>query len=132
LPNLSTCIFSPATVTPNGAPTTTMMTITTAGPGVASLHHPAEPNGRLHQRLYAGLWSGGFFGIAGICLLAPLRRSRKVRVFTTLMMVLIVAMIVGCGSQSNLLTPAGTSNVTVLAKSATGTQHTITIQLNVQ
>jgi len=90
----------------------------------------------MQQRLSAGLWTGGFLGIAAICFLRPLKRSRKAGVLPMLTLFVIATMILGCGgghsSPANPGTPAGMSTVTVMASSTSGTQHSVTIQLTVQ
>lgn len=139
LPAHSSCSFSPATVTPNGAPVSTTMTISTFGLGVAQLTRPARPHQDWERRILAGLSTGGFLGIAGVFLIMPRRRSRKARVLIMLVFIAIaVLMIVGCGSSGNGTstssqgTPTGTSMVTVTASSAGAVQHTVTLQLTVQ
>jgi probable HAF family extracellular repeat protein len=117
LPRGAACTFSPATVTPAGAPVTTMLTISTDGSPVA-LWWPALP---------------GAVALASFAALVPRRRrgDRRLYVVGFVFTALVVGSIAACGGGDDEIqgsnpppgptgTPAGVSTVTVSATSGTG------------
>jgi arabinogalactan endo-1,4-beta-galactosidase len=137
LPAYASCTFSPASVTPNGAAATTMMTIATdvnvasvsgdEGPGLGNRVRRGEMLGSV-SLLAVLLWP--WVAVGG-------RRRLRGLVFAVLLAVGGQA-IWGCSSSSSPSapppppkTPAGQSNVSVTATSGALT-HTVTFQLTVQ
>lgn len=125
LPSLTSCSFSPTTVTTSG-PTT--LTITTTAPTAAP---PATGLG-------AGLGTtAGFFGLVLFGGLTARKRARRWDAAFFLVAVLVVCgALVSCGGSKptvihNPGTPAGTSTVTITA-TAGNTTHTATVTLVVQ
>jgi hypothetical protein len=139
LPAGASCSFAPATVTPNGGPVTTTLTVTTMAPSI-------------HSRLYGPsnwLWAqGGTFAIAVFLVPGVLRRNgnRRKRFAVIMMLLVIVSLIItyggGCsssgtnsgGGTSNVGTPLGTSQVTVSSTagpSSSASQHGISISITI-
>jgi endonuclease/exonuclease/phosphatase family metal-dependent hydrolase len=119
LPASSSCIFSPATVTPAGFASSSL-TITT---NAAANHVPA----------FGFRGHGETLAFAFTLLLAPLAfRKRKSALRLLALVVLLIAglqTLTGCGSGT---TPSGTNTVTVTGTSASGVIHTATISLVTQ
>ncbi|MBZ5506797.1 MAG: Ig-like domain repeat protein [Acidobacteriia bacterium] len=127
LPGASNCSFSPTTVTPNGSPASTTLTIATTVRTTAS----AQP---LTGITLAALTSFGFLGI--VFLGIPSKRRRSLRLAGTLMLILAIIMVVtSCGGDKHVPvttgTPAGNFTVTVTSTSG-ATTHSSTITLVVQ
>jgi VCBS repeat-containing protein len=139
LPAGASCSFAPATVTPNGGPVTTTLTVTTMAPSI-------------HSRLYGPsnwLWAqGGTFAIAVFLVPGVLRRNgnRRKRFAVIMMLLVVVSLIItyggGCsssgtnsgGGTSNVGTPLGTSKVTVSSTagpSSSASQHGISISITI-
>ena len=133
LPAGTACGFNPATVTPGNNPATTMLTITTTAPTLASAPSHDSP------ALALGMWSStGLLGLVGIIVL-PDRRQRRAGI-PVLLLALLVAITVSCGgggesSASNPTprggTPAGTYMIPVSA-TGNGTTHTLSVTLTVR
>jgi hypothetical protein len=136
LPANSTCTFSPATLTPNGAAVTSTMTITTNTQTVAL----ALPGASLWLALAIPFSPAGFLGLLGI------RRKNTGKQTLMRVVLLLGAMtagmvVIGCGGGSGNggtqatgpVTPAGTSTVTVTASSTVsgGSSHSVTLMLTV-
>jgi hypothetical protein len=109
LPANSTCTFSSATVTPNGAPITTRLTITTNAPAAALAIPPTSA-----WTGFTVLRSGvGFGGLLALCFLP--RKKTRVRWQTFLQTILVVATLgagisaLGCGTHA-FSGEAGASN----------------------
>jgi FtsP/CotA-like multicopper oxidase with cupredoxin domain len=130
LPVETTCNFSPATLTPSGAPVTTTMTVTTTGS--TALSHPLFPRPGLP--LYALVVPGlGLLGLAG-------RRKRLPASAGSSAILLALAFALAsalsaCGggpstAKSQQPTPTGTYPITVTATSG-ATTHTSTVNLTV-
>jgi hypothetical protein len=139
LPAAASCSFAPATVTPNGGPVTTTLTVTTMAPSV-------------HSKLYEPsnwLWAqGGTLAMAMFLVPGVLRRNanRRNRFAVTMMLLLIVLLVItyggGCsssgtnsvGGTSNVGTTLGTSQVTVSStagQSGSAIQHGISISITI-
>ncbi|MEI9977624.1 MAG: FG-GAP-like repeat-containing protein [Edaphobacter sp.] len=146
LPSEATCSFSPASVTPNGAPVTSQLTITTVAP-VNALLHGSDP---LQKRGTggAGSWSQGIWcqGSVALALFAGIfAGTRRRKIPNILRVVIFLAAIcliplAGCGGGTspnsqgsttppNPGTPAGTSQVAVTASAggSGGVQHTASL-----
>jgi hypothetical protein len=125
LPAASSCGFNPSTLTPNGSPASTTLTIGTTARSVAS----ARP---FSGNTLAAVLS---FGLIGIVFLSRSRRKRGVWVLLGAMLTALA--IVSCGGGGPpppppvTGTPAGTFSVTVTATSG-ATIHSSTITLTVQ
>ena len=116
LPAEAACSFSPTSVTPNGAPMTSALTVTTTAAS-ATLRVPVPTSQRPAYAL--------LFPVLGMLLGFAARRRPAPRglQFLGLLMVLIVASgLTSCngGSGGNPGTPTGTSAVSVSASSAGG------------
>jgi hypothetical protein len=120
LPSLSSCTFSPASVTGSGK---TTITISTTAPHTAALQH-------------FGIWATGGGLLAGVFFMGMPSGNRRKRFFS-LITIGLLATAVGCGgggsgsSQSVPGTPPGTYQVTVSATSS-GLTHTTAFTLTVQ
>jgi hypothetical protein len=123
LPSEAACLFAPATITPNGTPTTTSasITVTTTAATTSS-----------QQRAYLpGQWMAGIGLLLGSTVLLGGKPQRVRGLFLMLMLVLLVAPGCGGGSSSsggggggggsnpppNAGTPVGTSTILVTATS---------------
>ena len=128
LPSASSCGFNPSTVTPNGSPASTTLTISTTARSSAS----ARP---FSGNTLAAVLSFGLIGI--VFLSRTSRRKRNARAALMLLGAMLVALaIASCGGGSPppppvTGTPAGSFSVTVTATSG-ATTHSSTITLNVQ
>ncbi len=131
LPALSTCTFTPASVTPNGSPVNATLAVKTTGPN-AVLQAPRLPTS---QRPLLALWtlSGtGIMGIVGAWSRRKNKRPSEVAIvgFSVLMLTLAA---LGCGGGSAKApqqTPAGATTITVTA-TGSGLSHTATVTLTV-
>jgi hypothetical protein len=132
LPANATCSFSPASVTPNGSPIATKLTVTTMAPSRSAL---AESKSNWLTR-------GGTLAV--IILLVPgiFRRKSRGSVFTNLTLLLMATgFLVACGgggaktsTVSTMIggTPLGTTPFTVSASGPSGTsQHNINLSITV-
>jgi hypothetical protein len=129
LPGASSCSFNPTTITPNGSPASTTLTIATTVRTTAS----AQP---LSGITLAAITSFGFLGI--VFLGIPSRKRRSLRLAGSLMLILaIMPVVASCGGSGpkpppvTTGTPAGTFSVTVNSTSG-ATTHTSVITLVVQ
>ncbi|HEY2461439.1 MAG TPA: S8 family serine peptidase [Candidatus Acidoferrum sp.] len=133
LPAKSAATFSPASVTPGGAPATTTMTVTTtAASAVPFLRLPASP-----RKPQMPVWL--VFGLMAL-LLSLLRFAKSgsrlwARRLLPLTAVLVLAgaafYLNGCGGMRVQGTPAGSSTITITATSG-GLTHTTGATLVVQ
>ena len=128
LPAESSCIFSPTSVTPNGAAVTDSLSIKTTAP-TAQLNAPFERGGRI---FYAVLIPGllGIFVSGG-------SRNRAVRRMRLLSLMLILGFstlwLAACGNGSTTKdpgTPKGTSTVVVTATTSGANPVTQTVKIN--
>lgn len=123
LPSGVTCSFSPTTITPSVSATTTQLTFT------------ASAQAGLTQQDSQSFFPGGtFVALAG--LIGVLSRLRKRALLTSLVLVMILAPLIGCGGGGSAngggttSTPT-TSIITVMATSSTVQQSTtVTLTLN--
>lgn len=117
LPTLTTCTFTPATVTVNAfnSPVTSTLTIKTTGPHAALIYPLKRNPGN------ALWWIANPFAF-GVFLLGGRRRRRRATFLAAVLGLVLVVGFSGCGSHSAppppppvTTTPAGTSTVTVTA-----------------
>jgi hypothetical protein len=125
LPAAASCTFSPASLTPNGSPVSTMLTISTIAPSSATV-----PVARLHPRTFA--WSVAM--VLGLLVAGNFQTTRKGRRRWRALAGMAVALcIVSCGGGASTVknptngTPAGTSSITVTAISATSHTAALTV-----
>ena len=126
LPPDTTAMFSSPTLTPNGSPATTVLTLTTTKRGSGAPRPGTPTNLPL---------SGGWIAAALLALLGmvTLRRGIRMQRFAYLplaVLLLSAAIITGCTSGPTG-TPAGSYNVTVTATSGT-LSHNTTVAITVQ
>lgn len=137
LPSLSSCGESPASVTPSGTATTSMLSISTTATTTTTSSIEGIPRGSATRTALA---LAAFFG----CLfsLAPARR-RGSKLFLLVLVAAMLGAFAGCGGGSgghnntttNPGTPTGTYTVTVMATSGSGNSvlsHSTTVTLIVQ
>lgn len=122
LPSGASCRFFPETFTPSGSgpETATLMMMTTAATSRNSMPWP---------------WSGGAATLALSLFFWP-KRKRLPQWLCLILLLGVGSMMLGCaaGNSSPYVppTPAGTRQVTVIARSASGASASATIALNVQ
>jgi hypothetical protein len=125
LPAASSCTFSPSTLTPDGGPVSTTLTINTSAPSSAAAIVGLHP--------FAFVWSAGM--VFGLLMSFNIRTNRKVMSHWYALAAMGVALcVVSCGGGASVKnpvngTPAGTSIITVTATSATN--HTAALTVNV-
>ncbi|HLW55271.1 MAG TPA: S8 family serine peptidase [Candidatus Angelobacter sp.] len=127
LPSQAQCMFSPSSLTPNGAAVTTTLTITTTAAS-AVLQPPRFPTSG--PPLYVYL-SAGILGVLGLALASGKRNRATPRLVLAMIAFGVMATLVACGggsSNHNPGTPPGTSQVTVTTSSANGS-HTASVTL---
>jgi sugar lactone lactonase YvrE len=137
LPALSTCTFTPASVTPNGNPVTVTLAVKTTGPSTA-LQAPALP-GQKSQPLFAFWTLGGPLGMMGLILAGTSGKNKRgwsgrppaVALLGAVLLVVLLT-VLGCGGGNSTppQTPAGTSTVVVTAASGS-TSHAANLTLTV-
>jgi hypothetical protein len=131
LPAATTATFNPTTVTPNGSPATTTLTLTTTA-RTAAAHLPGSPAPWTPRPENLLLW----LGAVALCLgWLTMRRqgigSRRYAAYLPLVLLLLsLAAITACTSGPTG-TPVGTSTITVTATSGS-LSHTTTVTLTVQ
>jgi hypothetical protein len=128
LPAASSCTFSPATVTPNGSPVSTTLTLSTTA--ASSL---ATPIAGLHLRTFTS-WALGI--VFGVFVVGTGARGKKARRCSSVFGVIVLAfLVVSCGGgngappNSSTGTPPGNSSITVTATS--GTSHSGVLNITV-
>jgi hypothetical protein len=133
LPANSSCTFTPPTVTPNGAPVSTMLTIQTSAPQAAAASGIRPPSA-------AFAWPAAIaFTLGLLSLVNPQTRKRaQARMWIPAGVLLLFSFfffLAGCGSGSSPSpnphggTPPGTSSITAVATSSTN--HTAVLSLTV-
>jgi len=137
LPANSTCTFSPATVSPNGSPVTSTLTIATNVNTQAAMVAQPRMTGWLALAMPIG--PAGFAGFLGLLGIRSKNRKSRKGIFTSVTLIfgaaLFAAAVIGCvggGAKTTTptgpITPTGTSTVTVTATSATGgSSHSATV-----
>ncbi len=127
LPAASSCTFSPASLTPNGSPVSTTLTINTTAPSSATV-----PVARLHPGTFA--WSVAI--VLGLLVAGNFQTTRKAKSrWRALAGMAVVLCIVSCGGgdstvpQPNGGTPPGAASITVTATS--GVSHTAALSVTV-
>ncbi len=119
LPPLSTCTFTPSSVTPGSSPATTVMVVQTTGPAgspSASLR-PSSP-------AYAAWLGGAGMGLAAMLLMGRGGRRRKLRAGLGATLALAAFSLAGMSCAfSGPRTPAGTYSITVTATGASFTRN---------
>jgi Bacterial Ig-like domain (group 3)/FG-GAP-like repeat len=132
LPTGASCSFSPAQITPKGASTTTMLTITTTGSGSVFDPFPSPPRWPRPALPLA------FLGLAALGILAATRkRQMRNAALPALVLVCVFAVMMGigaCGGNSSNtsqdVTPKGTTQISVMA-SSNGQSQTTAVSLTV-
>jgi trimeric autotransporter adhesin len=141
LPALSTCTFSPTSVTPNGSPVPITLSVKTTGPN-AALRTPQLPG---RQKPLLALWFLSGPGLLALFTVMAGRRKRQpghsrlaptsgfVTLSTGLLMLVIIMAALGCGGGSSAApqTPPGATTITVTASTGGGTSHTANVTLTV-
>jgi K319-like protein/FG-GAP repeat protein/centrosomal CEP192-like protein/VCBS repeat protein len=138
LPIGANCLFSPASITPNDRPVTTILTVTTTAP--SSRAELSRPNSNWLRPQGGGLVAALLFVVA-VFLVPGLFRMEAYnrRTALTVSVVLLVTVLygVGCasGGSSRTVTggtPLGTAQFTVSSSATSGTaQHSITLSISV-
>jgi len=127
LPAASSCTFSPASVTPNGSPVSTTLTLNTTAPQAATV-----PVASLRPWTFVAWSLGIVFGFSVVGVGARSKNARRSAVFSVIALALLVVSCGGGGSpQTNPQngTPPGTSSITVTATS--GTSHSAALNITV-
>lgn len=134
LPAATSCSFSPPTLTPNGAPAITTLTITTTAPQAVAVPLAVRGGG-------LSKWSAiGTFAVAFVLLGGFNTKRNAGRLLRKASISAALVFMLGCGGGGGTptplppvsgATPAGTSQITVTAASAVAT-HTQPITLTVQ
>jgi hypothetical protein len=132
LPAGVTCTFNPPSVTPNGAPSTSKLTVSTTAPSAVILGPWPDPR----LPLYATFLSG--FGVMFIVLIRRKSAGRALGAVPIVAVLILATMLPSCGGKSNPVgrnsgTPAGTSTVTATAStSGSGAiTHTATLTITI-
>jgi sugar lactone lactonase YvrE len=130
LPALTTCTFTPASVTPNGASVPVTLAVKTTGPN-ASLRAPQLPG---RQKPLQALWLLSGSGV--VALFTAGRRGavhgRFSPVVAGLLLLVVMLAVVGCGgSSAPPQTPPGATTITVTASTGSGMSHTANVTLTV-
>ncbi|HEY4355009.1 MAG TPA: MBG domain-containing protein [Acidobacteriaceae bacterium] len=131
VPTNATCDFSPSSVTLNGVPATTVLTIATT-----AQHASLEPGNSLPwQKPGSGVVAAG---LLGVFLLGRrnIRNIRKLRRLPTLMVLLLLAgmlgAMTGCAAVSGTTTtPVGSYSLSVGAGVSGGAGHSVNLTVNI-
>jgi hypothetical protein len=129
LPSYATCNFSPASVTPADATTTTQLTVATTASSAMLREKPAKANPR-------GMTTSVALGfLICLCPIFGRIRTRKPLGLFTLLAALLVIQLIGCAAPPAGNDPGPTtqsSQFSVVASSGTGTsatQHTVALTI---
>jgi hypothetical protein len=131
LPQGMTCAFAPHSVTPTDGAATTRLTIQTTG---ASTTASRQKAGKANV-LWASFLS---FGVFGMMVLGAGFRRKEYCIALTILAILLLTGIVGCGSSSHLVTanpnatPPGQYAVRVTAASSAYSAPAMTLNVTVQ
>jgi hypothetical protein len=119
VPSSAACTFTPGTVTPNGAPVTSNLTVTTTGPS-ASMRIPGS---RMQPATSVFAWwmSAGTMAIAGMVLVAGMRREsrRHSRWMIVFLLCLATLAVPGCGGGGSTSQPTPQASSTITQVNAT-------------
>ncbi len=132
LPSLTSCSFSPASVTPGSGSTTSTLTIATTAP---SSVFPSSPRGYPNLPVFSA-WLGLLFILSAAAIRAKKSQRKLAFGFAfSALLICVASAIVGCGSASNGPTNPGTTPGTYTV-SVTGSsnqlQHSMNVTLTVQ
>ncbi len=118
LPPLSTCTFSPSSVTPGSSPAASVLVIQTTGPAGS-----ASAGLRTRAPIYA-VWLSGGMGLVAMLLIGRRERRVKLRACMSAVMALVILMLAGlsCGF-SGPRTPAGSFPIAITATGANFTRN---------
>jgi hypothetical protein len=132
LPSLSSCAFSPPSVTPGSGSTTSTLTISTMAPSsVFPISSPRSP-----RTPFFVLWFGLLFMLGLTAIIAKKSGRKLTAAFTFgVLLICVASALVACGGGGssgthNPGTPTGTYSVTVTG-SSNQLQHSTTVTLNV-
>jgi hypothetical protein len=136
LPTGASCSFSPVSVTPNGSPVTTTLTVTTMAPSSRAALSGPKSNWLIVQ---GGATIAAMLLLPGAFRKKPHQRSAVLAVISVLLAVVFLS--AGCGGGGSSTsgsgtpvggTPFGTSQFTVSSSANSGTQrHDITLSINI-
>ena len=129
LPRYSTCAFAPATVTPNGAPANTTLTIATSVSGAAAAHLPIKPG--TSSPAGETLAAAALLGLGAMLRLRKRLRGSLALACLVLTLSCIMASLAGCARNSFNATPAGTTSLVVTASGA-GVSQTTNLTIIIQ
>jgi hypothetical protein len=125
LPAHTTATFSPTMVTPNGAATSTTLTIMTTARGAAPPSVPIDTPVSPLVRLMPVLWLATM--LAGLYAMRLMRRTPQRRRYATVVSLVLLlvtgAVLAGCAG-GKVGTPAGAAQLTITATSGTMSQAT--------
>jgi len=125
LPPNTTGAFMPQSLTPGGAATSTVFTLTTTPRNLPPPQQNRIPNGPL-----SGWWlTAAVLGLLGIITARKGIRTRRLAFMPLAVLLLGAAILTGCAKAGG--TPAGTYTVTVTATSGS-LSHSTTVSLTVQ
>jgi hypothetical protein len=120
MPLEASCAFASPSITPNGGPVTTTLTVNTTAPASAS-NRKSFPWGNMGGGTALALTGGFLFGW---------RRKRFMKGFYMFVLLALTTLIpmLGCGglNEKNFDTPLGLSNVTITGSSAANTTQVST------
>jgi len=124
--SLVTCSFKPTTLTPNGAPSNTVLTVTALS-AAAGLRAPAI-RGRVPLTLVFGATFASF--AFGIVLIGIPRRNRIAGVLCAVLVAVAITSMAGCGSGGGNTQPQ-TGVVTVSASAGGNNSHSLPLTITV-
>ncbi len=133
LPVGAACVFSPSSLSvTSSSAATTSLNITTIG-----MSTKTGSATRPHLRNRPTLAIASLLPLSLLVFLRRRRNARALRLFGSLALLMLgfgtAALVAGCGSSTpQVVTPTGSSNVTVIAMSSSGTSQQTTIALTVQ
>jgi uncharacterized protein (TIGR03118 family) len=130
------CVFSPSSVTVAAtSPATTTVTITTMGMSTKTGSITTRPHLRGRAPVFA---LASILPLSLLTLVRRRRSTRALRLFSSLALLALAlttsALVLGCGGDgpAQVITPTGSSNVTVVATPSSGTSQQATIALTVK
>ena len=127
LPIGASCSFSPVSVTPNGSPVTTTLTVITTAPSSHAALSTPKPDGLIIQ---AGTIMAAMLLVPGVFGKKPHNRRAALTVISVLLVAAFLSVGCGAGGSSTSAvgtlvggTPFGTSQFTVSSSAISGTTH---------